>query len=207
VGDDSRLTVLAFDMGVTTGWAWFSLDQETLLNNDNGLSTGRKLRSGERDCGEIDGRAANGQGGRKPSSPWVAWDNATVTRCVEKVRSVWIEAEVDASLDVFVVVLEDFVLRTSDSARHTLSPVRLNAAFEYELRDSGVQIVKNSASDAMNVITDARLKGWGLYEETATGYGGRQHARDATRHAALTVRKWVSSPPFRGSLVRGLYGV
>lgn len=199
------MTVLAFDMGVTVGWSWFSLSQATLLEvGEKRLSTGRRLRSGERACGEIDGAGGNGLGGRRPSSPWVARDNTAASRCIDKIRDVWVEAEVDEDLDVFIVVVEDFILRTSDSARHTLSPVRLNAILEWELRDTGIQIVKNSASDAKSVVTDARLKGWGLYDETASGFGGREHARDATRHAVLTVRKWSGDQRFRAGLVRGL---
>jgi hypothetical protein len=198
---DSRLTVVAFDMGVTTGWAWNSLDQKTLLESD--LSLSRKLRSGSRDCGEITGEGGLHRRGLSPSSPFVGWDNAIVDRACEKVRSVWVEAEVEPDKDVFLVVLEDFILQTRDSARHTLSPVRLNAAFQWEFRNSGIQIVTQQPSEAMRTVTDARLKGWGLYDETAR-FGKNEHARDATRHCTLGIRRWMGDARFRGGLVNGL---
>jgi hypothetical protein len=205
---DPRLTVLAFDMGVTVGWSWFSLDQATLLSGgDDRLSMGRQLRSGEMGCGEITGEAVNEDyalRGSAPSSSWVAWDHVAASRAIEKVREVWVEAEVDPELDVFVVVLEDFILRTSDSGRHTISPVRLNAIFEWELRNSGIQIIKQSAGDVKRTITDQRLQGWGLYDWCTRGFGGREHARDATRHATMAVRKWAGDKRFRRGLVTGL---
>lgn len=204
--DDKRLTVMGIDNGVTIGWSWFSLDQATILDHsDSALSLSRKLRSGERGCGEITGEGR--RSGRAPSSPWVEWDNASMELLLDQIRKVWVEAEVDEEKDVFVLAVEDFVLRTSDSARHTISPVRLNAMLEWELRNSGIQIVKHSASDAKNSVTDARLKAWGLYDWCTKGFQGREHARDATRHAVLTTRKWMASRHFRAGLVTGLVPV
>lgn len=200
--DDKRLTVLALDQGITTGWSWFSLDQKTLLEGD--LSMGRTFRSGERDCGEITGEGSHEDAGYASSSPWVRWDNVALARTIAKVREVWVEAEVDPSLDVFVLSVEDFILRTRDSSRHTISPVRMTAILEWELRGTGIQIVKNSAAEAKTTVTDARLTGWGLLDWCTRGYGGREHAKDATRHALLTVRKWMGSNRYRSGLVTGL---
>lgn len=107
-----------------------------------------------------------------------------------------------------VFVHEDFILTSfGSSEREGIDPVRLNAVFEWELaaeedeiagvdggwmsvhgkRDlvgvgSDLVIVKYTAAHAKGIITDKRLKAWGLW------YEGSTHIRDATRHLCLFLR-------------------
>lgn len=86
------------------------------------------------------------------------------------------------------VVIEDFILdtRRASGKRSLLSPVRITAMLEYEL-SGRMPITKQSASDAKSVITDRRLKRWGYWTPAST------HARDATRHGLLFLRRSKTS--------------
>lgn len=185
---DGRLVVVAFDPGVSTGWAWRAFDREDLPR----LPTARLLRVSEGGTGliERDPRVVP----RLVLAGGVAmWDTYTAMAMQSVVRSAWKVAEVDEDLDTFVVVVEDFILRTSDAARHTLAPVRVTAAFEALMRDSGVNVFTGqSASDAKRAITDERLRRWDVYEE------GPEHRRDAMRHLILFMRRWRDDHRFRG---------
>jgi len=89
--------------------------------------------------------------------------------------------------------IEDFILQSSIKDRHLLAPVRLTASIEYALwrglkeHDGEVRkrtwAHKQSANDAKNVMTDERLKLWGMYTP------GPDHIRDATRHSLLWLRR------------------
>jgi hypothetical protein len=86
------------------------------------------------------------------------------------------------------IVVEDFILRLGTKDRSLLSPVRLTAMLEYGLSvDSDLMdllpIVLQSPSDAKSTITDDRLKLAGMWIR------GLPHARDATRHLLLYLRK------------------
>jgi len=82
------------------------------------------------------------------------------------------------------VVLEDFILRERTSDRSLLSPVRLNAMLTQTITSERpeLSVVLQSPSDK-SVIRDDQLKRWGLWSV------GQQHARDATRHLVLWLRK------------------
>ena len=97
------------------------------------------------------------------------------------------------------VVVESFNLRTSlsrgaASKHETLSPVRISFGIEWALHDrgfDGVVIARGSgASDAKAVITDDRLKEWGLYVGPKDR---KRHQRDAQRHALLASKKILMS--------------
>lgn len=99
---------------------------------------------------------------------------------------------VDLLLDVLeeygcgVVVLEDFILRSSVKTRDLLSPVRINAAISYGLHSGGwvgVAVELQTATDAKGVLTDARLRRKGLWVP------GKDHANDAIRHMLLYLRR------------------
>jgi hypothetical protein len=87
--------------------------------------------------------------------------------------------------DLTHIVLEDFILRERTSDRSLLSPVRLNAKLEDKFRESmpRVELTLQSPSNAKTTVTNERLKRWGLWSV------GEQHARDATRHLILWLRK------------------
>lgn len=91
------------------------------------------------------------------------------------------------------LAIEDFVLRTGSPDRQVLSPVRITAKLEWQLW-RGIKTVgggkrtfipsKQSPSDAKGAVNDARLRAMAMYTP------GPDHARDATRHCVLWLRKW-----------------
>lgn len=86
-------------------------------------------------------------------------------------------------------VYEDFVLypgKTHSSERTGLSPVRITSLVEGMLIQDQVTWVAQMASLAKSTVTNDRLKKWGLWTRSM------EHGRDATRHAALWVRRQVS---------------
>jgi hypothetical protein len=97
------------------------------------------------------------------------------------------------------VVVEDFILREFRRGRELLSPVRITAAFAYQLRwlgrpkrgrgrEGGAtprRPILQQPSLAMTCITDDRLRNIGLYPPTK----GKPHARDAVRHALTWARR------------------
>lgn len=103
----------------------------------------------------------------------------------------WI-AERSQDADSADLVIEDFILRSAIKGRELLSPVRLTAALTYQLW-RGIKIANGkktsfepwlqSSNDAKNVMTDNRLKLMAMYTP------GPDHARDATRHALMWLRK------------------
>lgn len=196
-----KVVVLAFDPGVTTGWTWISVRDEVLrgmpVGEDGGvLSFSRRLQTGKFRSGSLDGSAGKRSAA---SGPHVAWDNESVAGMMRKVRGVWKEAGVESGKDIFFVVVEDFILRLMDQGRALLAPVRVSAAFEWEMERSGaaetVPVLKQQPSEAKRVVTDERLRAWGLYDA-----GSGPHSRDATRHAVLALRKYSADAELRGFL-------
>lgn len=88
--------------------------------------------------------------------------------------------------DVFCLGSEDFILRMMSTERSLLEPVRFNAVLDDRLRGTGMWAERQSSSDAMKTITDARLKLWGAYKP------GADHARDAQRHGLLFLRRFAA---------------
>lgn len=94
--------------------------------------------------------------------------------------------------DTADMVIEDFVLRTAIKGRELLSPVRIGHKIDYQLW-RGLKVASGkrvqfepywqSPSDAKSVMTDQRLKIMSMYTP------GPDHARDATRHAVMWLRK------------------
>lgn len=102
----------------------------------------------------------------------------------------------------FVTVgCEDFVVRQFNASRDFLKPVRLTAALERMWFKAGLgepvagggseasRVFRQSPGDAMGAVTNDRLKAWGFWTK---GREGEDHARDATRHMLLHVRKIAS---------------
>jgi hypothetical protein len=94
--------------------------------------------------------------------------------------------------DTADMVIEDFILRTAIKGRELLSPVRIGHKIDYQLW-RGLKLVDGkraqfepywqSPGDAKSVMTDQRLKLMSMYTP------GPDHARDATRHAIMWLRK------------------
>lgn len=159
--------VFAVDPGESTGWCVLWWDPEVLWDPAQSI-----IRS------HVAWRAGTISGGGENEQM------ALVLRHLRKYGS----AEEGCA-----VILEDFVLRAMKTMdRNLLAPVRYNAALQFSMW-RGLRGVDGesrrwepsfqSANDAKNVVTDARLKLWNMYAE------GPDHARDATRHAALHLRK------------------
>lgn len=90
------------------------------------------------------------------------------------------------------MVIEDFILRSAIKGRELLSPVRIGHKLDYQLW-RGLKLASGerckfepywqSPGDAKSVMTDERLKLMAMYTP------GPDHARDATRHALMWLRK------------------
>lgn len=90
------------------------------------------------------------------------------------------------------MVIEDFILRSAIKGRELLSPVRIGHKVDYQLW-RGLRLASGerakfepywqSSGDAKSVMTDERLKLMAMYTP------GPDHARDATRHALMWLRK------------------
>ena len=89
--------------------------------------------------------------------------------------------------DPDVLVLEDFILDVGRASgkRGLLSPVQVIAMLEMGIVWRGLEmvVVRQSPSDAKTAIPDRRLKSAGMWSV------GSAHARDATRHALLYLRR------------------
>lgn len=101
----------------------------------------------------------------------------------------WISERSLVGMDV---AIEDFILQSAIKGRELLSPVRIGHKLDYQLwrgircADETKRTFKptwQSANDAKNVVNDARLKQYAMYTP------GPDHARDATRHAILWLRR------------------
>lgn len=164
---------VSFDPGESTGWAVHRISLDRL--RQTGFRQALEDRYADWNSGTIHG----------PS------DLANVDGMMEVMRSAFLLGDNydEDGGDLLVVVIEDFILQMLQMDRSLLSPVRISARFEDRLRDTRLPWIKQSASDAKRVITDARLRDWGLLR----GGHAERHARDAQRHGILALRKISSS--------------
>lgn len=88
------------------------------------------------------------------------------------------------------LLTEDFVPQQFNQSRAFLAPVRLNAAFAYEIgRERRVWYQLSSL--AMLTITDARLRSLGRYWHDTEGM---KDARAATKHALTFLKRLKTQP-------------
>ena len=100
--------------------------------------------------------------------------------------------------NVVTVGCEDFVVRQFNASRDFLKPVRLTAALERMWYEEGLgepgalgsQVYRQSPGDAMSAVTNERLKAWGFWTK---GRDGEDHARDATCHMLLHLRRMAKT--------------
>lgn len=171
---------LAFDPGVTTGWAVFRMPRRRLLA-EGFLAALRPGNGGGWNAGEF-------SGGEE-------WQTDQMVAIAREVFS-----GVDESAgDEWAIVVEGFVVRMISMKRSFLAPVRLAAKFRREMRKAPVLIEEPFSSDAMNIVTDGRLRDWNLYRP------GSDHVRDAMRHAIMMQRRYSSESRYR-ELVAGAMG-
>lgn len=180
--NDPTLIVVSFDPGGTTGWA---VHQAGINALEVGGWTFARQGHLSWDYGEFQDR-----------SEWYMVD-----QMVQLVREAWSFLREGAG-DLLAVVNEDFQLRQFSTDRNLLSPVRINSAFRYTMRGSGVPCFLQQPSDALFSITDERLRLWNLWQE----HPGKtkkelDHRRDAQRHGIFFVRKFASDEKIR-SIVR-----
>lgn len=90
---------------------------------------------------------------------------------------------------------EDFTLGRFSMDRSLLSPVRLNAALEYQLWSDKRQLWYQSANDAVRTVSDERLRRM-KYARANAG----PHAHDATRHALLMLMRASTTARKSGAL-------
>lgn len=191
-------SVFAIDPGETTGWAWACVARSELdsLGVAGALAKARSHRSGTQaaDTRFRYGQIGLGFGGSpllKSGLPDMA-----LAECIA-VDQILTEALVCQSMGsrtsfrkvprLTSIVVEDFILRERTQSRNLLAPVRLTAKLEQQVYLSrDLRHVpfstSQSASSAKGVVTDKRLREWGLWIR------GQQHARDAIRHLVLHLR-------------------
>lgn len=173
------LWALAFDPGVTTGWCVYRVPRLRLL--EKGFLEAM-----------VPGRGGGWNAGEFTGGDW--W---SVDTMLDVTRAVYAEVDEEAG-DEWVILVEDFVVRMISMKRSFLSPVRLSAAYRRDMRGAPVHIEERLSSDAMNVVTDGRLRDWGMYRP------GSEHARDAQRHAIMMCRRYSSEPRFREQVREGM---
>lgn len=178
------ISVFAVDPGMTTGWAWACVGLSELRKAGvvGAVRAAQRHRSGLQ---LADTRFRSGQ-----VRVGTDFDSEQA-----QVDALIIEMQVCAHMGdrcssgsvpgISDVVVEDFILRQRTMDRSLLSPVRVTAGLMQDLyRSTWPYCVSlQSASDAKSTVTDARLKAWGLYVP------GNEHARDATRHLILALRR------------------
>lgn len=166
-----RLVVVWADPGVTTGWSLHSTPIDLLVRE--------------------------GQVGALRETTWKTgqfrFDNTSdsVDAYLRLCRKVYEEVADDE--DVFVMGAEGFTLMMLSTDHALLEPVRFNAVLLDRLRGTGQGVEFQQPTERL-VITDQRLKLWGVYKP------GAEHARDAQRHGLVFMRRFASQPKLRARL-------
>jgi hypothetical protein len=100
---------------------------------------------------------------------------------------VWERSEEE---DIVVIGCEGFSLEMLTRDYWLLEPVRFLAVLEDRLEGTGVTVAVQMPNDR-TVITDDRLKAWGVWKP------GAEHARDAQRHALRFLRSFATHKEVR----------
>jgi hypothetical protein len=163
-----RLVVCWLDPGVTTGWAIVRVPIKQLLElGQVGAVSHMTVNTGQYRCDTTSER---------------------VDRALDIARACYTEvAEED---DVMVVGHEGFRLRMLSMDPELLEPVRWLAVWDDRFappRDEFPLPVERQDPSEMNTIGDDRLRLWGLWQP------GREHGRDALRHALVYCRRFSST--------------
>lgn len=174
----SRLAIMSFDPGGTTGWcaASFRLGHLALIPR-RGLKGFLAAEALSLTSGQLTGG-----------------ESAQAFAAASLIRAGVERGEVD----YVVILIEDFILRQRRKDRDLLAPVRITAKLETH-NDIFWQfpVVKQQPSLAKTSMPNQRLKNYRLYRP------GKPHANDAIRHAITLTRRFAMNPKF---LEKVLYG-
>jgi hypothetical protein len=167
-------TVISIDPGGTTGWSVMRVHPEALVDREVPILTNITRH----DHGQIRAIPVLANPRHKPKARELSTEER---RCVRTLMQ-----DVVLAWPGAVVVIEDFILRKQSMDRELLSPVRLTAALEWAIDESGIpyHLDRQTPSEAKGGATDDRLRKWGLYKRA----GGLEHARDADRHSIVFLR-------------------
>lgn len=172
--------VIAIDPGETTGWSYMSVHPDAFISPELRVLDNIILHThGQVDCGAIKGAEKSPQKGLSNNG-----ENAGVSDLIRLLRN----------YPGAFVIIEDFIPRQLNQARHFLSPVRVGKVLDWWLWTQGRNYTFQMAGEAKSTASDDRLKAWkgrstgdnGLYQP-----GPLVHARDADRHVITWVRKAV----------------
>jgi hypothetical protein len=174
--DGRKLFVVGYDPGGKTGWCVMRVHLEHLLSG--GLS-GVALAHPDPEVFSF--RAGYFEG----PEPYQA------EMMMALLRGTWMHGEgvwdAGEDSDLFVAVIESFHLRMM-GGEDLLSPVRVSAMFaQLAWRALYLPVVPQQPSEAKRTITDEVLHKLNLWTGPDGAVG--KHQRDATRHAALMVRR------------------
>lgn len=165
---------------------------------DPGVTTGLSLIGFDKPCSPTEvkvwGSNQISYGGSGNASDLISGDAAFAEQriCHQIADNV---LELARSTSVFLVI-EDFIIRRSDSSRDFLSPVRitsgiLQSIFSRTTEDHyPITVFFQQPSEAKGTCTDERLDKWGFEIRTQKD----RHSRDADRHGILLLRKFVEKP-------------
>lgn len=175
----SLVRVCAVDPGVTTGFVSVDLPREWASGDLY------RLLSSLKDLGErsVAGKEIGENGGTEWYGCRSQELHGNESEQIDVMEGV-ILGRRGRNLPASVVIIEDFILRLGTKDRSLLAPVRVTSALIDRLYSHGWQgeIAMQSPSDAKSIVTDERLRAWGLWHE------GSPHIRDAWRHMVKYLR-------------------
>lgn len=172
-----HLVVVAFDPGISTGWAIVRVPVKLLLElGQVGVTSKMQVTCGQFRTGSTGGN---------------------VERATQLMRLAY--EEVAEEGDLLVCVQEGFTLRQMSKDPEMLEPVRWLAVWDEKERlrqEAGgdplpFAVERQDPSLATSVITDSRLRLWGLW------FNAKEHGRAALKHALMYLRRFASDGELR----------
>lgn len=175
-----HVAIIGVDPGVTTGISVLVIDLNDGLPKPNDAD---KIRTWTHQI------SYGGSGNIKDVVEGGEWEEQEIAEAIGRLIMT-----VQAQYGEVYLVIEDFIIRKFLSTREFLSPVRLTSGILQDIKGRGTlprdRIFFQSPSEAKGVCTDERLDRWGYTIKTQKD----RHARDATRHAVLFLRRLSVSP-------------
>lgn len=163
-------SIAAIDPGVTTGVAWACVGRKELRDLGAHGALLSAMNHGRWQGEDI--RGANDTARANAIFMWLNGRHEATFRVTN-----------DYMRAVGVVVIEDFVRREDTTDPSLLAPVRImERLLQAWDGDESMVVFKQQPSQAKAVVTDHRLKDWGLWSK------GSRHVRDANRHLIILLR-------------------